>query len=79
MKGGSIRGLDFIKYPPQAKHCMITMNTVMSSAFSGDVLVTKAVPSLTGLIWAPRPLLHDGWRRSGSSWRSPPLAADHRH
>lgn len=40
---------------------MITVNTVMSSAFSGDVLVTKAVASLTGLIWAHGPLMHDGW------------------
>lgn len=36
---------------------------------------------LTGLIWARRPLMHDGWGRSGISVarsRTPPLAGDHR-
>lgn len=58
---------------------MITMNTVINSAFGGDVVVTKVVASLTGLIWAHRPLMHDGWGRSRSLLHSPPLAADYRH
>lgn len=65
MKGGSILSNPQLNDPDE---------------FRDELSVQRHRPSpLTGLIWAQRALMHDGWGRNRSSWRTPPLAADHRH
>lgn len=72
MKGGSIWRVDFFIFTAHVKND--------PDEFRDELSVQRHRPSpLTRLTWAQRPLMHDRWGRSGSSWLTPPLAAHHKH